>query len=81
MNKIQLLYNAIQAGKSLQNPEIWKKRQALWTAFATILSLIPAFTDLPLTQDQIDIISTFLAGAVGVFNIYLTFATSEKVGL
>lgn len=81
MNKIQLLYNAIQAGQSLKNPEIWKKRQALWTAFVTILSVIPAFTNLPLSQENIDTISSFLAGAVGIWNIYLTFATTTKIGL
>jgi hypothetical protein len=81
MNKIQLLYNAIQAGQNLKNPEIWKKRQALWTAFVTILSVIPAFTDLPLSQEHIDTISTFLAGAIGIWNIYLTFATTDKIGI
>lgn len=81
MNKFQLLYNAIQAGESLKNPETWKKRQVLFTAISTLLCLVPAFTKFELSQENIDTITYAIVGLTGCWNMYLTYATSTKVGI
>lgn len=83
-DKIKALYLVLQAGESLKNPEVWKQRQALYTLLVPILGAIPQFVELPIPIPQ-ESIRDISMGAATIFtviwNLYLTYATSKKVGL
>ena len=80
------LFRALQAGKELANAATWKKSQ-LWTSNLTILLgcavsiAAAAGHPLPLTGDQITTLVSGLAVLVGLFNSYVTVASTAKLGL
>lgn len=80
------LFRAMQAGEALANAKTWKQAQ-LWTSNLTILlsaavSIAAAFGHpVPLTPEQITTVVSALAVLVGVFQSYVTVATTEKLGV
>lgn len=75
---------ALRAGEALANPEVWKNRQAAINAVTVAITagvaLASAFGySLPVNADGIAAIA--YDAVVGAINVYLTFATSLKVGL
>lgn len=85
MNKLLSLVNLFRKGEAVANKEAWKKGQIGVTAVAgaivAAVQVAKAFGySLPegITEDTINYVS---AGIIGVVNIALTYATSEKVGL
>lgn len=80
------LFRALQAGKELANAETWKKAQ-LWTANLTILlgAAVSIAASLgyptPLTPDQITTLVSAVAVLVGVFNSYVTVASTTRLGV
>ncbi len=74
---------ALRAGEALADPALWKNRQAAINAVTVAITagvaLASAFGySLPVNADEIAAIAY---AVVGIVTIYLTYATSEKVGL
>ena len=74
---------ALRAGEALADPALWKNRQAAINAVTVAITagvaLASAFGySLPVNADGIAAIAYAVVGAI---NVYLTFATSLKVGL
>ncbi len=74
------MFKVLFVGNSLNNPSFWKKLQIMLTLIAGflpfIVSLFPALSPL---LDK-DILGKLIAGIVGI-NVYLTAATTDKIGL
>ena len=73
------MINALKAGHVLKNPANWKHAQNAVNAFGGCLPLVAIF--IPGAQFLID--ADFVAklyGAIGAINVYLTLATTEKIG-
>jgi len=73
---------ALRAGEALADPALWKNRQAAINAVTVAITAGAALADLfglhiPLAEWASDL----AYGCVGVVTIYLTYATSPKVGL
>ena len=74
---------ALRAGEALADPALWKNRQAAINAVTVAITagvaLASAFGySLPVNADGIAAIAY---AVVGIVTIYLTYATSSKVGL
>ena len=67
----------LQKGQSLSNPAFWKHVQSLLTLGMALLPLIAFMAPEWLTVDLL----LNLNGFIGAMIIYLTNATSEKVGI
>jgi hypothetical protein len=82
MNKLFIIIEALQKGKSLGNPETWKTAGALTGIFAVILKAIEILLpDLQIDGvDRASIINGLTSIAL-VFGSYLHIATSKSVGL
>ena len=73
------MLDALQKGNSLKNPAFWKKLQMAITAMASFLPLLAIF--FPQVQHLIDTdAAAKLGAAIGAVVVYLTVATSEKIG-
>ena len=80
------LIEALQAGKELANPAGWKNRQTTMNLLVAVLSLLLlalriAGIDLQLSDDQLTGIAEAVAVILGLVNMFLTTATSKKVGV
>jgi len=76
---------ALQAGKELSKPEVWKNRQ---TTFNLVVVLVSAACYLggllggvTVPQDVITGAAEIIAILLGLVNAYFVNATSKKVGL
>lgn len=80
------LFRALQAGKELTHAATWKTSQ-LWMSNLTILlsagvGIAAALGyPIPLTGDQITTLVSAVAVLVGLFNSYVTVASTSKLGL
>lgn len=80
MGKFWAALEVLQKGKSLSHPGGWKNAQAL-ANFITALGALAAMF-YPQAVQQVDALTGALAAtAVAGVNVYLTLATSEKVGV
>jgi len=71
--------NPLKAGQVLKNPANWKRAQNAINAFGGCLPLVAIF--IPNAQFLIDAdFAAKLYGAIGAINVYLTIATTEKIG-
>lgn len=83
INKIRSAYKLLQKGRSVADPEKWKKRQitatmitgVIWAAIQTAEVFGYA---IPVDEATIDSIAV---GVLAVVNWVLTLSTSEKVGM
>lgn len=74
------IFTALQVGKSLNNPELWKDIQSLINLVSGCIPLISiVFPSVRswLTVENI----TALGSSIAAMNIYFTNATSNKVGI
>jgi len=83
INKIKMLWEVVQLGKSVADPEKWKKKQiqvnVLGGLFIGVAQLAKAFNyDIYLDEDTA---TTIAAAVIAAFNWYWTLATSTKVGV
>lgn len=74
---------ALRAGETLADPALWKNRQAAINAVTVAITAGVALANLfglhiPVNAEWIGDIAY---GCVGIVTIYLTYATSSKVGL
>ena len=79
------LKDAMQAGKEVKNPASWKEAQVTGSRVFYILALIifglkMAGVELPLTDEQIVVISGAIATVLGVINEVITTVSSKKIG-
>lgn len=79
------IFEAVQAGKELSNPEIWKNRQTTMNMLVVLLSgsayLASLLGGVTVPQDVVTGAAEAIAIVLGLINAYLTTATSKKVGL
>jgi hypothetical protein len=83
INKIKAVWKVLQIGKSLADPQKWKRKQIQLTTlggfFIGIAQLSKMFNyDIYLDEDTATAIA---AAIIGVVNWYFTLATSTKVGV
>lgn len=83
LQKIKAAWEVLQLGKSLTDPQKWKRKQievtALGGLFIGVAQLAKMFNyDICLDEDTATAIA---AGVIGVANWYFTLATSTKVGV
>lgn len=70
--------SVLEVGKSVDNPELWKNIQSL----ANIIVIFMGAVDSTLSESQTNNIGlTSAIVLTGAYNIYLTLATSKKVGI
>ena len=81
LDKLFAAGKAIQAGESLKDPSAWKNKQQVMNALTIILGVVPTFVDIDLAEADINAIAYGLATVSAVVNLYLTAATSDKIGL
>lgn len=81
LNTFLLLCRALRAGESLTNAATWKQRQLRLNALLPIIYLLAHYLPIDLSADDVDAVATGI-GMVGgaAVNIYLTIATTVKVG-
>jgi len=81
LDKVFAAGRALKAGEELENPAVWKNQQSLMNTFMIILGSVPIFIDIDVSEAQLNAISYGFAVFAGVCNLYITNATSRKVGL
>ena len=81
MNSFFAIIGALKAGESLQNPETLNNRQLLLNVFVAIMSSLLIFSPIPLDDNQIELIAYLITTFISMINMYLTTATSKKIGL
>lgn len=80
MGKLWAAIEVLQKGRMLAEPGAWKNAQAISNVVAALGAL--AVLIWPQVADQIGPLVTGLsATAVAGLNVYLTLATSDKVGI
>jgi len=79
------LIKALQAGKELADPTTWKNRQVTINLLVILLSAIAALARLlgwvDISEEVLQDVAVIIATILGLVNVYLTLATSKKVGL
>lgn len=76
---IPAAFDALQKGKRLNNVVAWKNVQIVANMLAAIVVLLRALGfDLGLSESDID---TVAGSIVVIINVYLTLATTNKVGI
>lgn len=83
MKKIKALWALLQAGKMVNDPAKWKKRQISASAITVVLwSALEAAKvygyDLAISEEVVDSVAVAI---LGIVNFVLTVTTTEKIGL
>lgn len=90
MNKVTAIFSVpdvLKQGKMVENPVVWKTGQitasVLSALLITVLNMGRVFGyELPVTDDQINIISAGVVALVGLFVVPVaTVASTEKIGV
>lgn len=79
------LIKALQAGKELADPATWKNRQVTVNLLVILLSAVAGLARLlgwvDISDAVLQEVAVIIATILGLVNVYLTLATSKKVGL
>lgn len=83
LTRLKVAHRLMQKGRSLSDPEKWKKRQitttmltgAIWSAIQAAEAFGYA---VPVDETTVDAVAV---GVLAIVNWVLTLSTSEKVGL
>lgn len=76
---IPAAFDALQKGKRLNNVVAWKNIQIVTNMLAAVVVLLRALgIDLGLSESDVD---TVAGSIVVIINVYLTLATTNKVGI
>lgn len=84
MEKILAFFTLFQKGEVITNPEVWKKRQVnvtMITGFLVALMnllMVLGIITIPL---NIDAINTIVGGLLALYNIVMTYITTDKIGV
>jgi hypothetical protein len=81
MNKLMAAIAALRYGSSLADPAVHKNRQNLVNALVGLLGAGVVFFPVEVTPDEMASIAGGIATVVGLFNLYFTVATTDKIGL
>lgn len=86
MQKMLAFFAVLRYGSSVTDPAIWKVRQNLVNTLVGLLGAMLTLAKLfgygvELDHEQILALASGIAVVVGVFNLYLTTATTTKIGL
>lgn len=81
-----MFWNALRAGEVLTNPEKWKDLQNLINSIVAVIGLLlwiasKAGFNLELSGEEIAVIAAGIATTMGIFNRYMTTATTNKIGI
>jgi hypothetical protein len=81
LEKVNSAFDALKAGKELENSSTWKTVQAASGPVLVILTAIVNLTDISLTGGQLTTLSLVIASIGALVNSYLTVATTETLGI
>ena len=86
MSKIVTIIKAVQAGQELRTPDKWKKGHVLTNLTgAVVAGIITAlhwwYPDVPLPDGVAEYAAEMIGTALVLVNLYLTYATSTKIGV
>lgn len=86
MNKLLAIIEVLHEGKALTAARTWKNRQILTNALVGVLAAAFALAHsfgyrLEVPADDVAQIAGAVGAVVGLFNSYITTATSTKVGM
>jgi len=85
MNLLEKMFaagNALRAGESLKDPARWKNVQNSMNALVIIIGVGAQFAGFPIDESQTNAIAYGIATILAlVSNVYLTTATTDKIGL
>lgn len=87
--KVNQLMEVFEAGKTVANPEAWKKHTVTVNTLLVLLSgalgvlhyFDCSFCQFNLTAEEQLSIATFIMTIYGIFNAGSTIATTDKIGL
>jgi hypothetical protein len=77
MNKV---FGVLKAGNTVENPEFWKKVQLYVTIAGSFVPVLAVFVPVFQVIIDKDVIAHTLS-AVAAVNVYLTMATTTKIGI
>ncbi len=84
MEKLLAFLALFQKGEVIANPEVWKKRQVTVTMLAGFLvafvNLLVVFGVIPMPVN-IDTINNIAGGLIAIYNIVMTYITTDKIGV
>ena len=84
MEKLLAFLALFQKGEVIANPEVWKKRQVTVTMLAGFLvafvNLLVVFGVIPMPVN-IDTINNIAGGLIAIYNIIMTYITTDKIGI
>lgn len=84
METIKALFRALRAGEQLADSATWKQRQNAASAILVLLGCIAPFLGrfgITVGAEDMAAVAGGIAAVGGLFNAYLTTATSKTVGL
>ena len=81
MSKLWALINALRYGSSLSDPAIHKNRQNLLNALIGLLGALAIFIPVEVSADDVANVAGGIATLVGMYNLYVTTASSDKIGV
>lgn len=81
MSKLLSLITVLRHGSSLSDPAVHKNRQNLINALIGLMGALAIFLPIELSSENIADMAGGIAALVGLYNVYTTTATSDKVGL
>ena len=75
------IFSALKYGRSLRNPQFWKRVQIWLIALSSFLPFAVYFyPDLQMIIDN-DLLIKLANGVGGIATMYLTVATTNKIGV
>lgn len=81
MSKFLAAINAVKYGACLADPATWKKHQVLLNALIGLLGAAAVFIPIEVSSDEVAAIAGGVAAVAGLLNVYLTSATTDKIGV
>lgn len=81
MNKFLAAIAALRYGSSLADSATYKNRQNLLNALIGLLGAVMIFLPMEVSANDVANIAGGIAAVVGLFNIYTTTATTDKIGV
>jgi hypothetical protein len=81
--KIRAAITVLHQGESLTHAATWKNRQNLLNVLLAVFGALVVFLpeSLNVQPDDVAAIAGAVAAVAGLFNNYLTTATTDKIGL
>lgn len=81
MSKLMSLFAALRYGSSLADPAIHKNRQNLVNALVGLFGALVVWAPIEIASDDIINIAGGIASLIGLYNIYITTASTKQIGL